>query len=450
MTTLLAFIVTLGLLIVIHEYGHYAVARACGVRVLRFSAGFGPVVARRQGRHGTEWALSAVPLGGYVKMLDEREGMVAAADLPFAFNRKPAWQRMAIVIAGPLANFLLAIVLYWALFVHGVEVLKPIMGEPPAGTPAAMAGLHNGETVTAVDGQAVEDWQGLHWLVLKQGMRNGQAVLETRDRAGHLYTRRLDLGGHDLAAAEGDPLAEVGLTRFLPQLPPLIGQVMPGSRAEAAGLRQGDRIVAIDGKAMTTWDDLVATVQASPERTLRLSLSRAGRPLQLSVIPAAILQDGKRSGRIGAAPEVDASVLAALRAEVRFGPVESMRRALGKTWDLSVFSLEMLGRLVIGEASLKNISGPITIADYAGRSVEAGLPAFVAFLALISVSLGVLNLLPIPLLDGGHLLYYSAELITGRPVPDSVQEAGQKIGAIVLAALMFFAMYNDLQRLFSS
>jgi regulator of sigma E protease len=447
MTTLLAFVLTLAILVVIHEYGHFAVARWCGVRVLRFSVGFGKVIARRQGKHGTEWALSAIPLGGYVKMLDEREGEVAAEDLPYAFNRKPVLQRMAIVVAGPLANLILAILLYWALFVHGVTVLKPIVAAPPAGTPAALAGLNGGDTVVTVNGQAVEDWQGLHWEVLKQGLRDGQVAIETRARDGSLAFRQLDLAGIELADGDNDPMARIGLKRYLPEFAARIGETLPNSPAAQAGLRGDDTVLAIDGQAVAKWEDMVAMVRASPERPLRFRIERAGQPIELTITPEAAQDQGQSIGRIGATPRVDEAQLALLRDEVRFGPVEAMKRALYRTWDLSTFSLEMMGRLVTGQASLKNISGPVTIADYAGRSAEAGLTSFIAFLALISVSLAVLNLLPIPLLDGGHLLYYFAEFLTGRPVPDAVQETGQKIGAALLAALMFFALYNDLQRL---
>jgi len=449
MITLLAFAVTIAILVVFHEYGHYAVARLCGVKVLRFSVGFGRIIASRRDRNGTEWALSAIPLGGYVKMLDEREGEVAPEELPLAFNRKPVLQRMAIVVAGPLANLLLAILLYWALFVYGVTVLKPILAAPPAGSPAAMAGMVDGETVVAVDGTAVEDWQGLHWQILKQGLRNGQVRLETRDQTGHVGFRELDLAGIDLADAEGDPLARIGLKRYLPEFQAVIGETMADSRAVQAGLRAGDKVVAIGDRAIAKWDDMVTIVRESPETALRFQVERDGRRLEFTVTPASAREAGNTIGRIGAMPHLDDSQLAALRGEVRFGPVEAVKRALYRTWDLSSFSLEMLGRLVIGEASLKNISGPVTIADYAGRSAEAGIAPFVSFLALISVSLAVLNLLPIPLLDGGHLLYYFAEFLTGRPVPDSVQEIGQKIGAALLAMLMFFALFNDLQRLFA-
>ena len=449
MTTLLAFLVTIGILIIIHEYGHYAAARANGVKVLRFSVGFGPVIARRTDRRGTEWALSAFPLGGYVKMLDEREGEVAEADLPQAFNRKSVRQRMVIVAAGPLANFALAILLYWALFVHGVPVLKPVIGEPAAGTPAAMAGFQRGETILAINGEAVEDWQGLHWLVLKHGVGGGRLEVEARDEQDHLSYRSLDLTDIDLADQGEDPLSAVGLGRYLPEFPPVLGQVVADSPAARAGLQPGDQLLAIDGQDTPTWQAAVDLIRARPGQSLQVRLLRDGKEMEASVLSERIDANGTAIGRIGAAPRIDPELMAHLQGEVRFGPLESLKRALYKTWDLSTFSLEMLGRMVIGEASLKHLSGPITIADYAGKSAEAGIGAFVAFLALISVSLGVLNLLPIPLLDGGHLLYYLAEFFTGRPVSEAVQEIGQKIGIALLAALMFFALFNDFYRLFT-
>jgi regulator of sigma E protease len=447
MTTLLAFIVTIGILVVVHEFGHYAVARWCGIKVLRFSIGFGNIIARRTDRHGTEWALSTIPLGGYVKMLDEREGAVAPEDLPYAFNRKPVWQRMATVVAGPLSNLLLAILLYWLLFVFGITVLKPIVATPEPNTPAAAAGLKNGDLVLAVNGEAVEDWQAMYWGILKHGMDDGEARLETRSLDGRLASHTLNLTGIDLADVETDPMARVGLTSYMPDFPAIIGQLVPGGRAAQAGMQAKDKVTAIDGKPVSKWTEMVDIVRASPGKPLRFTLLRDGKPLEISVTPDDILDSGKQVGRIGAAPYVDEAQLAFMRGEVRFGPLVAAKRALYKTWDLSTFSVEMMAKLLTGQASLKNLSGPVTIADYAGRSAEAGLSVFIGFLALVSVSLGVLNLLPIPILDGGHLLYYFAELLIGRPVPDSVQEVAQKIGAALLGALMILALFNDLHRL---
>ncbi len=447
MTTLLSFLLAIAILIVIHEFGHYLVARACGVKVLRFSVGFGNVIARHQDRHGTEWALSAIPLGGYVKMVDEREGDVAEGDLPYAFNRKTVWQRMAIVAAGPLANFLLAIVLYWALFVHGVTALKPIIGAPPQDTPALMAGLADGDEIRSINGEAVSNWQDLHWLVLKHGVGAAPLDLEAVDAAGHLKFIRLQADPAQSEAFEQDPLNLLGVRRFDPVIPAVLGEIMADSPAALAGLQAGDHVIAANQSPIAHWAELVRAIRESPGRALELEVERNGRRLVMAVTPQSVQAGNASMGRIGAGPRVEPGMFEHLQVQTAYGPVEAAGRALTKTWELSVFSLRMLGRMIMGEASLKNLSGPITIADYAGKSAQAGLTAFVAFLALVSVSLGVLNLLPVPLLDGGHLLYYSAELVTGKPVSEGIQVIGQKIGAALLAALMFFALFNDFQRL---
>ncbi len=448
MTTLLSFLFALAILIIVHEYGHYRVARACGVKVLRFSVGFGKVIAQRVDRHGTEWALSAIPLGGYVKMVDEREGEVAPEDLPHAFNRKPVLPRMAIVVAGPLANFLLAILLYWALFMHGVTALKPIVGEPPKDTPAYATGLRDGDTITRINGEPTIDWQDVHWQALKHGVGGADLAIEARDEAGHLKFLNLRAAPDAWDNFEQDPLAVLGLRRFEPAIAPMLGDIVVNSPAAQAGLHGGDLILSVDGRPIQLWRELVEAIRAKPGQPLALEVRRGAGTLTLKVTPESMKgEKGNAFGRIGAGPKVDPAIFEPLRIERRYGPLDAMGQALRKTWELSVFSLRMMGRMLIGEASLKNLSGPITIADFAGKSAEAGLAAFVGFLALVSVSLGVLNLLPVPLLDGGHLLYYSAELLTGRPVPENIQVIGQKIGAALLAALMFFALFNDFQRL---
>lgn len=447
MTTLLAFLVTLAILIVVHEFGHYSVARLMGVKVLRFSVGFGQVIARRQDRHGTEWALSAIPMGGYVKMLDEREGEVTEQDLPYAFNRQNVWKRSAIVFAGPAANLILAILIYWGLFVTGVPALKPVLGEPPTATPAHIAGIRNGETVLRVDGEEIESWQDLHWSLLRHGLGAERLSLETRDATDHLFFRQLDLSGLPAEAKETDLARAAGLMRYLPAIAPVIGEVVAGGQADLAGLRPGDRILNVEGIAVAHWENLVQQVRSAPGRPLTFEFTRAGQTLQATVTPAAVSEAGQSVGKIGAAPQIPPGTFESLQTQVQYSAGEAIVRALAKTWELSSFSLEMLGRMVIGQASLDNIAGPITIADYAGQSARSGTGSFIAFLALISISLAVLNLLPIPLLDGGHLLYYLAEVVTGRPVPERVQEIGQRIGMALLGVLMFFALFNDLQRL---
>jgi regulator of sigma E protease len=447
MTTLLAFAATLAILIVFHEFGHYLVARLAGVKVLRFSVGFGKVIAQHTDRHGTEWALGAIPLGGYVKMLDEREAPVPPELLNLAFNHKSVTARAAIVAAGPLANFLLAILLFWALFMSGVPILKPVLGEPPSGTPAALAGIKTGEMVTAVNGEPVESFQDIHWLALKHALGDGRLNVDTLDAKGYLAHHALVLINKD-ETFEQAPLKALGLVRYLPPLLPVLAQLTPGGVAVRAGLLPGDRILAVNGRPIQLWDEVVSAVRAAPEVSLRLQIERQGRQREFVVVPEVVEANGQRSGRIGAAPFIDPALFAPYQDEARYGPIEAFSRALGRTWELSSFSLQMMGRMLVGEASLKNLSGPITIADYAGQSAASGTASFVAFLALVSISLGVLNLLPVPLLDGGHLLYYFAEFLTGRPVSERVQEIGQRIGIGLLGLLMFFALFNDLQRLF--
>ena len=448
MTTLLAFLFTLAILIVFHEFGHYLVARMAGVKVLRFSVGFGQVIASRKDRQGTEWALAAIPLGGYVKMLDEGEGDVPPDQLSRTFNRKGVGTRAAIVAAGPLANFLLAILLFWGLFMTGVPVTKPVLGGPPPDSPAAHAGIQSGETVMAVGGERVQSWQDLHWLVLKNVLRGEGVTLETSDTQGHYNYRHLTPEAQD-ESLERAPLATLGLVHYLPPLPPVLGNLMANGAAKLSGLQSGDRILTVDGRDIGFWEELVNVVRAAPGRSLALELERGGKVLEMQVVPERVEEGDSVIGRIGASPQVDPAILAPFQGEVRYGPWQALQRAGARTWELSTFSLEMLGRMIMGQVSLKNLSGPITIADYAGQSAHSGVASFVAFLALVSVSLGVLNLLPVPLLDGGHLLYYFAEFLTGRPVPEKVQEFGQKIGMGLLALLMFFALYNDLQRLFA-
>jgi regulator of sigma E protease len=448
--TIASFVIALGVLIIVHELGHYLVARWCGVKVLRFSVGFGRALfTHRIGPDQTEWVVAAVPLGGYVKMVDEREGPVAPADLPRAFNRQSVWRRFAIVVAGPAANFLLAIVLYWALFLLGVQEAKPVLAAPDPGTLAARAGFARGDTIRAIDDDPVAGWQDVRWRLLKLALDRKQARIEVSDARGAIEWRTLDLSGFSADEVEGDLLVKLGLRLFRPDVPPVIGKVVPGSVADRAGLAAGDRVAAVNGERITSWDALVAKVRASPGRTLVLEVERDGRLRRIEVVPEATAQGAESIGRIGAAPHIDPESLKAYYFEVRYGPLEAAARALTKTWEMSVFSLRMLGKMLLGEVSWRNLSGPVTIADYAGQSASLGLAPYLAFLALISISLGVLNLLPIPLLDGGHLMYYTIELLKGSPVSERVMEIGQRAGLAVLLFLMAFAFYNDINRLLS-
>jgi len=442
---ILAFVVTLGLLITFHELGHYVVARLAGVKVLRFSIGFGRVIWSRQlGRDGTEWAISAVPLGGYVKMADEREGPVPAADLSRAFNRQSVWKRSAIVAAGPLANLLLAVLLLSGTYLAGVSGQRAILAAPPAGSPAAEAGLESGDVVTSVDGDAVRSWQDLRWRLLRATGAE-RVTLAVNQPGGASSTHVLPLGSLTPADWEGNYLGVLGLKIDLGI--PLVRDVLPGKPAETAGLRGGDAVLAINGKPMRSPSDVAAMTNAHPGEALRFTIRRDGKDLETELTPEASEQGGRRVGIAGMRLSIDPDTLQALSVTVRYGPVDSLIQGATKTWELSIFTVKMLGRIITGDASIKNISGPLTMADYAGQSAQAGVLTFIGYLALISISLGVLNLMPVPLLDGGHLLYYLVEIFKGSPVSDRVLEVGQRIGMAVLALLMALALFNDLSRL---
>jgi len=446
--TVAAFVVALGALIVVHEYGHYIVARLCGVKVLRFSIGFGPSLwHKRIGPDRTEWVLAAVPLGGYVKMLDEREGQVPAHELGRAFNRQSVWRRCAIVIAGPLTNFLFAILLYWLLFMHGVQEARPVVALPPPDTLAASAGFEPGETIRSINGDPVASWQEVRWRILQLALERQRVKVEVLNQNNQLNWRALDLSGFAAEQIEGDMLALIGLKLYRPQVEPVIGRIAPGGVAEQAGLQAGDRILDVNRKPLASWDQLVEAVRSHPGRELRLTYRRGGEQHSLTLIPEAVQQNGLSTGRIGASAQLDEQAMNKLVTVARYSIMSALIKAVEKTWDTTIFSLRMIGRMLVGEISWKNLSGPVTIADYAGQSAQLGLASYMSFLALISISLGVLNLLPIPLLDGGHLMYYTIEVFKGSPVSERMMEIGQKLGLSLLLVLMAFAFYNDINRL---
>jgi regulator of sigma E protease len=446
--TIVAFVVALGVLIVVHEYGHYIVARLCGVKVLRFSVGFGrALVTWRLGADRTEWVIAAIPFGGYVKMLDEREGEVAPAELPRAFNRQSVWKRFAIVIAGPLFNFAFAVLVYAGLFMYGLPEARPLLANPPPNTLAAAAGVRAGDTVRAIDGEAIGTWQELRWRVLQAALQREPVRLETQDERGHIAEVTLDLRGFPTAEVESDVLERVGLRLYRPPLPPVLGQIVPGGAAERAGLAPGDRIVRADGAPLDSWESFVNVIRSRAGMPLSLTIERAGVQRTIEVVPDAVNAAGARIGRIGAGPQQPEGYADKLLVRVKYGPIESLGRAIAKTVDISVFSLKMLGKMLIGEVSWRHLSGPVTIADFAGQSASLGWISYLTFLALISISLGVLNLLPIPLLDGGHLMYYAIEIVKGKPVSERFMELGQRVGLALLLVMMAFAFYNDLNRL---
>jgi regulator of sigma E protease len=451
-TTVLAFLLTLGVLIVVHEYGHYRTAVACGVKVLRFSVGFGRVIWRRQkSPEDTEFVICALPLGGYVRMLDEREGGVAPADVHRAFNRQPLSRRAAIVAAGPAANLGLAVLLFALAQWIGVEEPKALLGPPVAATPAERAGLRAGDWVRAAAVEpatgATPEWRevtsltDLRWHVTQAAIDRQVLAIEVTDREGRSpRVVRLDLTGIDGREIDAQLMQRVGLPAAFSE--PVLGAVREGGPAAAAGLKGRDRVIAVDGVPLVEAESLRQRIRSGAGVVQRWQVEREGRPLELLVQPRAVEEGGRTIGRIDAYVGLPPQMV-----KVRHGPVEGLLRGAERTWDLSALTVEMLGRMLIGEASIRNLSGPITIADYAGQSVQQGLAYYLGFLALVSVSLGVLNLLPLPMLDGGHLVYYIFEAVTGRPVSDAWLERLQRGGIVVLLAMMSVALYNDVARL---
>ncbi|MFM0337367.1 RIP metalloprotease RseP [Paraburkholderia fungorum] len=455
---LLAFAVAIGVLVVVHEYGHYSVARLCGVKVLRFSIGFGkPLFQWVSPKTGTEWTIAALPLGGYVKMLDEREtGGAPIPDeaLAHAFNRQSVWRRFAIVAAGPVANFLLAIVLFALVFATGVTEPAAVVASPAPNTPAAVAGFDGGETIVAVraenagESEPVRSWSDLRWKLLGAAFDHKRVVLSAKDAHG-TSDFQLDLRGITEKEVDDDFMSHLGFEPGGGKL--TVAGVQPGSAAQQAGLVPGDRLRAVDGIPTDNATAFIAYVKSHAGKPVTLQVERgaqgaqaAGRLQDIRIVPQAQRDDvsGQQIGRIGAelatqVPSID----------VRYGPVESLQLGARRTWDLAVYSVRMFGRMIVGEASLKNLSGPVTIADYAGKSARLGPSAFLSFLALVSISLGVLNLLPIPVLDGGHLLYYLVEAVTGKVVSDRWQLVFQRAGLACIVALSAIALFNDLARL---
>lgn len=444
--TVLAFLVTLAILIVVHELGHYGAARWCGVKVLRFSVGFGrPIVKRVLGADRTEWVIGVLPLGGYVRMLDENDEdcrPIAASDLPRAFNRQSVWKRSFIVAAGPAANFLLAVFIYWLLAVMGTFEPAAVLASPPAGSVAARMGVQGGDQVRSFNSGEVRSFNDLRWQVLQAAAQRGEWVLVVQ-RGGATRELSAVVSPEDAPDLDGDVVSVLGFVYDAG--PAIVQRVLPDMSAAQAGLRAGDEWLAIDHHPVRSARDVIERVRASAGATLSVQLLRAGErhTLALPVIEG-LDRQGQRIGKIG----VEFSV--GPWAEVRYGPIESVVRACARTWEMALFSVRMLVRMVMGEVSLKNLSGPVTVADYAGQTARVGVVPYLTFLALISIGLGVLNLLPIPLLDGGHLLYHAAEIFTGKPPAQWLVEWGQRAGAAALLMLMALALYNDLARLLSN
>ena len=445
--TILSFLAALLILVSIHEFGHFYVARRCGVKVHRFSIGFGKVLWSWRDKQGTEYAFAALPLGGYVKMLDEREGDVAEEERHRAFNNKTVWQRIAIVAAGPLANFLLAILLFWILFLQGQRDLIPVIDKVEPGSVAAQAGLESGQEIVAVDGEPTPTWQALNKALLNRLGETGKISFTVAYPDSHFnYESEAQLVDWLRESADPNPIEGLGITLYLPKIPPVVGEVRTASPAEQAGFAVGDKILGVDELAIDDWKTWVEYVRKHPGTALQVSFERDAQVRQVTLIPESVDEDGHRVGRIGLGVKAYDIPDEMIRSH-DYSIAGAFVAGVSKTWDTSGFVLLSVKKLILGEISTKNLSGPITIAKVAGSSAESGLRSFIGFVALLSVFLAVFNLLPIPVLDGGHLFYYFIEVIKRKPVSDRVQMLGYQVGLFLVISLSILALYNDIMRL---
>lgn len=436
------FLVAIGILVAFHEFGHYWMARRCGVKVLRYSLGFGKPLFTHTAKDGMEWVVSALPLGGYVKMLDEREGQVAPHERHLAFNTQSLTKRSLIVVAGPAFNFMLAILFYWIVFVLGVQGIKPVLADPPAASAAAKAGLHKGDQILSIGGTQVTTWNTLRTELLERALEGKSLSVEVKAKEGTIRQTELDL-----SKVRVDPeflFADLGFESFQPEVPAKLEGVVPGDPADNAGLKAGDLLLSFNGTPITSWQQWATWLRAHPGEVAKITLQRDGATLERNLI---IGRGEQGIGKIGARVAVPPELWQDLRAEDRLDPIAALPAAIRYTGQMSVLTLKMLWRMVLGDVSIKNVSGPIQIAQAAGITAQIGFVPFLMFMAIVSVSLGVLNLLPVPLLDGGHLLYYAAEAVKGSPLSERAMEMGQRLGVTFLVALMGLAFYNDIARL---
>ncbi len=448
---LMSFVVALGILVTVHEYGHFWVARKNGVKVERFSVGFGKAIWRKTDKQGTEYVLALIPLGGYVKMLDERVDQVSPEDKDKTFNSKSVYQRIAIIAAGPFANFAFAIFAFYLMFLIGVPSIKPIIGKISENSPVAQAGIKSGSEIVEVAGQKTLDWQGVN-MALITAMGNNELTIKAKlpnsqfVKSYQLDTRNWHYKPESKEAKNSSAITSIGMQPYIPKVYPEVAFIQKNSPAEQAGLQVGDKFIAIDGQKINDWQAFSSLIKQYPEQNVTITVLRNQEQLSLNVVPQAKEIQGKVVGYLGISPKVD-PYPEEYRIELNYGVIEALSQSVEKTWQLVTLSFNMIGKLITGDISVKNLSGPIAIAQGAGSSAGYGFVYFLGFLALISVNLGIINLLPLPVLDGGHLLYYLIELLTGKPVPENVQEVGFKFGALALLGLMSIAIYNDLLRL---
>jgi len=453
--SILSLIVTLGILVTIHEFGHYWVARRCGVKVLRFSVGFGKPVYSRTSKDGVEFCVAAIPLGGYVRMLDEREGDVSEEEKPFAFNRKPPMQRIAIASAGPLANFIFAIFAYWLMFVAGFNVVRPVVGEVEQGSIAYQSGLQSGDEFVEVAGRSVAGWREVSIAFANYVGESDLVPVFVRSQAGEPKQLTLELNEWNKNVEDLDLLGSLGIEIYRPHVPAVIENILADGAAATGGMQVGDEIIAVDGQEISDWFSLVAIIQASAEKTLNISVERkrdngTSDELVLVITPAIRTSEGgEQQGFLGVGPAPFKYPDEMIKT-VHYGPFSALAESAEQTYADTAMTLNAMRKMLIGLLSLENLSGPITIAQVASQTISSGLEDFLSFLALLSISLGVLNLLPVPVLDGGHILYYTLELIRGKPLPESVQVLGLKIGISLVAALMVIAFYNDIVRVLAT
>ena len=447
--TLISFIVAISILVAIHEYGHYIVAKSLGVKILRFSIGFGkPLWKKSFGKDKTEFVIASLPLGGYVKMLDKRETSVAPDEAHREFTSQSVWTRIAIVVAGPAFNFLFAIVAYWLMFVIGVSGIKPVVGELTEGSLAQKSGLQTGYEIVSVNGSKTPIWDVAVKNIMPAMIDRSEAVMEVKDNLGNVLTRTVDFSSTVGEIKVEELFTQLGFKPWRPALKPVVGMVVENSPAANAGFLVNDEILKVNGIDTPDWVNVVDIVSTKPSEILQITIKRNGNLKTIQVIPESIERDGKTVGRLGLGHKPGSGYPEEMRVKHGYGVLESVPGAISRTWDYSILTLKMIGRIFTGDISIKNLSGPVSIAQYAGFSASAGLARFMDFLAIVSISLGILNLLPVPILDGGHLMYYVVEIVRGRPVSEETQEYATRIGMILLFTLMSVALYNDLLRVF--